>query len=242
MRLPCLMLCASAALAAGPAVVQAEDGNAEVELGTCYAASFEREQGPVRELTVRVDIINYDEGASPVVSSAYTLWDVPNQVFDAGAGCSTLSGGRLRCQIDCDGGDAMLMAGRDGKLLMQASHMRHGLLGEPSILAPNDADGSSLDGLFVLTPRPGSEVECRPAADTYFAELAPGDISPRVRSVEGLLSRLGDFLFRADTVYDEATADAVSRFQRRAGLDANGIVDARTAQVLADAARAAGGC
>jgi hypothetical protein len=221
--------------------VSAEEPGIEGITGTCYSASFDREHGPMKEITAEVEPSDQIDASEPYnLSLAFTEWDVPNEVFDTVAGCTT-SGGVLHCSIDCDGGHATVALGADGRLDLQTAYLRYGSTGDENLLAVSDADGGSLTGLYALQPDPGRK-DCRPTADHVFAVLEPGDISPRVQQAETMLNRIGQFLEFPDTVFDEATEAAVRGFQNQYGLAPSGRIDERTALALVRASASLGGC
>ena len=223
------------------AAVSAEAPGVEAISGTCYAASFDREHGPMKEITAEVEPSSQTDGSEPYnLSLAFTEWDVPNEVFDTVAGC-TVSGGVLHCSIDCDGGHAAIALGSDGRLVMQTSYLRYGSTGDENLLAVSDADGGSLTGLYALKADT-TRKDCRPTPDHIFAVLETGDISPRVQQAETILNRIGQFLEFPDTVFDEATEAAVRDFQRQYGLGASGRIDEQTALALVRASASLGGC
>lgn len=223
------------------ATVAAEQPGIETISGTCYSASFDREHGPMKEITAEVEPSEEAETTQPYnLSLSFTEWDVQNEVFDAVAGC-TSSGGVLNCSIDCDGGHATVALGADGRLDMQTSYLRYGSTGDENLLSVNDADGGSLTGLYALKPDPGRK-DCRPTPDHVFAVLEAGDISPRVQQAETMLNRIGQFLEFPDSVFDEATEAAVRSFQGQYGLAPSGRIDEQTALALVRASASLGGC
>lgn len=215
----------------------------------CHAASVPRENGPVREMTVRLakwepsagGSEEESEDSSYLLSVAFTEWDAPNLVFDTQASCSSGQNGILRCSIDCDGGRASLMRSADGRLFMETQSLVYGARGHASLMAVSDADGGQLSGIFALSPRPDDET-CRPAIDRRFVALEPGDISPRVNAAETMLNRLGQLLERPDAVFDETTSEAVNRFQIQYGLEPSGRIDEETARLLSRMSAMSGGC
>ena len=245
LRVIAVALVSTAVLA--PAVAHAESFDDLVDV--CHAASVPRENGPVREITVRLasweptgnDSEEGDAGRSYLLSVAFTEWDAPNLAFDTQALCHTEHDGILRCSIECDGGRAALMRSADGRLFMETQSLVYGARGHASLLAVPDADGGQLSGIFALSPRPDDEM-CRPEIDRRFVALEPGDISPRVRSAETMLNRLGQLLESPDAVFDEATSAAVSSFQVQYGLQPSGRIDERTAQLLSRMSTMSGGC
>ncbi|MBW4635106.1 MAG: peptidoglycan-binding protein [Iphinoe sp. HA4291-MV1] len=62
--------------------------------------------------------------------------------------------------------------------------------------------------------------------------LRVGSKGERVTELQAALKLLGFYTDTVDGVYNESTAQAVSRFQQAAGLKANGVVDATTWQRL----------
>lgn len=218
-------------------------------LDVCHSASIPRENGPVREITVRLapweptggDTEEDDAGRSYLLSVAFTEWDAPNLAFDTQALCHSEHDGILRCSIDCDGGRAALMRSADGRLFMETQSLVYGAQGHASLLAVPDADGGQLSGIYALSPRPDDEM-CRPEMDRRFVALEPGDISPRVRAAETMLNRLGQLLESPDAVFDEATSAAVSSFQVQYGLQPSGRIDERTARLLSRMSTMSGGC
>jgi general secretion pathway protein A len=62
--------------------------------------------------------------------------------------------------------------------------------------------------------------------------LVPGSIGPEVARLHGMLARLGDDPGSPAPVYDEATAEAIARFQRSHRLIPDGIVGPLTKIVL----------
>lgn len=229
------------ALAASPA------GAAEImkSAGTCYGASFSREDGPIKDMTA--NFVSYfedvdDQTEYALVTWEFTEWDVPNQTFGISARCS-LSDKTIRCGIDCDGGRAILARGKDGRLYFQADHLRaDSLRGDASLLMVNEADGREMNGLFSMAERPGDN-QCRAAGDDHFVTMQAGDISNRVVDIERKLQQLGQFLEYPDVVFDDATRVAVTSFQRQYGLTASGVVDQTTAGLLANLMQSgAGGC
>jgi hypothetical protein len=209
--------------------------------GACYSASLPREQGPIREIAARVEPSGNGEGSEAYsLSIAFTEWDVPNQVFDTVAACS-LSGDALHCGIDCDGGQATLVAGDDGRLFLQTSSLRYGATGNDNLLSANDGESGALTGLHALK-RDAARKDCRPTPTQVFAALEIGDISPRVQQAEGMLNRIGQFLEFPDTVFDEATEAAVRGFQGQYGIGQSGRIDEATAVALVRASQSGGGC
>ncbi|OCW59479.1 hypothetical protein AWJ14_10690 [Hoeflea olei] len=213
--------------------------------GTCYATSFDRQNGPIREITAR--FTRYQEsgseqGEQALVKLEITEWDVPNQTFGITGTCS-FTDKSIRCGIDCDGGHAILSVSETGELYFHSDTVRYdSLRGDASLLTLNEADGYVMDGLFVLKQRPGDS-QCRAAGDELFVAMQAGDISNRVTDIETKLRRLGQFLENPDTVFDEATRAAVSGFQRQYGLPDTGVVDQDTAALLANLMQSgAGGC
>src|SRR5690606_41587904 len=79
---PLGVLVTSSLLAMQPAHAEVRD-----HVGTCFGASFDRQTGPLKELTVRFTpwTPGGRDGLSVVV--AFTEWDVPNQIFEAGIAC-----------------------------------------------------------------------------------------------------------------------------------------------------------
>lgn len=213
--------------------------------GTCFSASFPREQGPIKEVTA---IYTQQEGARADASGGggieiqFTEWDVPNQVFSAGAACQRL-GLTARCQVDCDGGHAAIALSEGGQLLLETARMRTDVSGDRTLLRTDeDADGGELTGLFSLAPK-GKDAACRPQMVETFVSLQAGDIASRVKDVEQRLNTLGLLLELPDEVFDETTRKAVVQFQQQYRLPATGIVDERTSRSLsALVRRGAGGC
>lgn len=238
-------LIAATALTAAAARADGFDDLVDV----CHATSVPRENGPVREITVRLapwesttsDSDEDNAGRSYLLSVAFTEWDAPNLAFDTQALCHTARDGILRCSIECDGGRAALMRSADGRLFMETQSLVYGAQGHASLLAVQDADGGQLSGIFALSPR-SDDGMCRPEIDRRFVALEPGDISPRVRSAETMLNRLGQLLESPDAVFDEATSAAVSSFQIQYGLKPSGWIDERTARLLSRMSAMSGGC
>lgn len=249
-RISALRAMAAALIAAmALRVVEARAEGFDDLVDVCHAASIPREGGPVREITVRLapweasggDSEENDAGRSYLLSVAFTEWDAPNLAFDTQALCHTEHDGILRCSIECDGGRAALMRSADGRLFMETQSLVYGARGHASLLAVPDADGGQLSGIFALSPRQNDEM-CRPEIDRRFVALEPGDISPRVRSAETMLNRLGQLLESPDAVFDEATSAAVSSFQVQYGLKPTGRVDEVTARLLSRMSTMSGGC
>jgi murein L,D-transpeptidase YcbB/YkuD len=75
-----------------------------------------------------------------------------------------------------------------------------------------------------------------PPAPPFEATVRPGDVSVHLPALRQLLVALGDL--PADTpvpfsgVYDDALSAGVARFQRRHGLDTDGVIGASTAAAL----------
>jgi len=213
--------------------------------GKCYAAAFSRENGPIREVTARFtpyQEASEDQTLQALVSLELTEWDVPNQTFGISATCS-INGKTIRCGLDCDGGKAILAMSETGKLLFHSDNIRYdSIRGDATLLLLNEADGYEINGLFALTERPGDS-QCRATGDALFVTMQAGDISNRVVDIEQKLQRLGQFLEYPDEIFDDATRDAVSSFQRQYGLSDTGIVDQDTAALLANLMQSgAGGC
>ena len=228
-------------------------GSAEImkAAGTCYEASFSREDGPIKDMTVR--FVSYFEGGEDKIEYALTSWefaewDVPNQIFGVTIRCS-LSDTTIHCSNDCTGGDLILAMGKDGRLHFQSDNfLADSLRGDASLLPlsgpfrVDNAEGYEVNGLFALTQRAGDS-QCRAQGDMLFVKMQAGDISNRVVDIEQKLQRLGQFLESPDEIFDDATRDAVTSFQRQYGLSATGVVDQDTAALLANLMQSgAGGC
>lgn len=202
------------------------------ESGQCMTLHNDRKDGPIKDMAVQLQ--------NDVISISFTEWDVPNTVFETRAGC-TLANGKLECQIDCDGGHVTVSAAPDGAWELDSS-LLYSMTGSDSLFSVQGvSDVASLLGKFRVA-RDTQNKLCRMAPDRVFVGLAPGDISPRVKRAEKLLSRLGLLLEFPDTVYDEATAEAVRRFQRQYGLAQTGIIDEPTSQALVSAGFVGTGC
>ncbi|KJS08113.1 MAG: hypothetical protein VR78_18650 [Hoeflea sp. BRH_c9] len=213
--------------------------------GTCYGASFSRESGPIRDVTARFTSYREDVGdqtEKALVSLQMTEWDVPNQTFGITIICA-FTDKSIHCSNDCDGGDAILARSATGQLYFHSDNLRYDSVGgDATLLALNDADGRHMDGLFVMTERPGDS-QCQAVGDDLFVTMQAGDISNRVVDIEQKLQRLGQFLEYPDVVFDDATRDAVTSFQRQYGLTTSGVVDQTTAALLANLMQSgAGGC
>jgi hypothetical protein len=209
---------------------------------TCYAAAFPREDGPIKELTA-IYRKREDIAVGVGIEIEYTEWDVPNEVFGVGAGC-TRSGRGLRCSIDCDGGSLTLALADDGRLLLETQYIVTDSSGEGTLLAlKEESDGGELVGLFSLAPR-GKDAACQPHMTQTFVALEAGDIANRVKDVEQRLNTLGQLLELPDEVFDETTKEAVTQFQQQYRLPVTGIVDEQTSRLLAALVRrgAGGGC
>lgn len=234
---PLAVLAASSLLAMQPAHAEIRD-----HVGTCFGASFDRQTGPLKELTVRFSpwTPGGRDGLSVVV--AFTEWDVPNQIFEAGIACDE-NDPMVRCQVECDGGNGTFMMAEDGRLFFEASSLRYAIArGSETLFKTYDADGGTLNGVFALARQPDAPM-CSPEMDRRFIVMEAGDISPRVEDAEVMLNSLGYLLEYPDTVFDEGTASAVARFQQQHGFAATGRIDEATASVLSNMARAAaGGC
>jgi murein L,D-transpeptidase YcbB/YkuD len=75
-----------------------------------------------------------------------------------------------------------------------------------------------------------------PAIDAAGAEIRPGQADPRMPAIRRLLALSGDLpipLMNNNNRHDDRTALAVSAFQERHGLDANGEIDAATLREMA---------
>lgn len=229
----------------GLSLSPASGANIMKSAGKCYAASFSRDNGPIREVTARFTPYqeeNEDRTAQALVTLELTEWDVPNQTFGISATCS-INGKSIRCGLDCDGGTAILAMSETGKLFFHSDNVRYdSVRGDATLLMLNEADGYEINGLFALTERPGDS-QCRATGDTLFVIMQAGDISNRVVDIEKKLQRLGQFLEYPDELFDDATRDAVSSFQRQYGLRDTGVVDQDTAALLANLMQSgAGGC
>jgi murein L,D-transpeptidase YcbB/YkuD len=64
------------------------------------------------------------------------------------------------------------------------------------------------------------------------ALLRPGDRGPAVRRLQEALVALGLTKTKPDGVYGKKTTTAVRKFQRQAGLEADGVVGPKTAEAL----------
>jgi peptidoglycan hydrolase-like protein with peptidoglycan-binding domain len=71
------------------------------------------------------------------------------------------------------------------------------------------------------------------------ANLKPGDTGAQVKVLQRALASLGFSTGKIDGQYGSATQAAVERFQRSAGLKADGIVGPTTLAALATALRGA---
>ncbi|MBN9217670.1 MAG: peptidoglycan-binding protein [Mesorhizobium sp.] len=223
------MMLAMALLGLVPEIARAAD---KFESGQCMTLHNDRKDGPVKDMAVQLQ--------DDIISISFTEWDVPNTEFQTSAKCYPQKG-KLECQIDCDGGHVTVSAAPDGAWELDSS-LLYSMTGSESLFAVQGvSDTAFLLGKFRVA-RDTQNKLCRMSPDRVFVGLAPGDISPRVERAEKLLSRLGLLLEFPDTVYDEATAEAVRRFQRQYGLAQSGIIDEPTSQALVSAGFVGTGC
>jgi hypothetical protein len=223
------MLLAVVLLGLVPPIAQAAD---KFETGKCMTLQNDRKAGPVKDMAVQLQ--------DDMIRLSFTEWDVPNTTFQTSAKCYRVDG-KLECQIDCDGGHVTVTSKRDGSWELDSS-LNYAMTGSGSLFTVQpDPDVASLLGKFKVS-RDDRNKQCTVSADHVFAALQPGDISSRVQRAEKLLSRLGLLLEFPDTIYDEATAVAVRRFQRQYGLAQTGIIDEPTSAALVSAGFVGTGC
>lgn len=244
-RSPAYHLAALAVLGAACTPVLAEELTSEDILsGACLTAGQPREEGPIKELTFQITRQHDPAGYSgDLLRLSFTEWDVPNIVFETIAACWS-DGPGIQCSIDCDGGRAYIAGGDGEPWTIRTEHLAYSMTGPESLFALQAEQGvdlGQLTGTFAIRRNPDNRM-CRATADYVFAALEPGDISPRVLQAERLLSRWGQFLEFPDSIYDEATADAVTRFQRQYGLAETGIIDEATMSALVAAGAAGQSC
>jgi hypothetical protein len=206
------------------------------EPGQCMTLHNEREDGPIKDMAVQIDRAD----RADFIHISFTEWDVPNILFDTRAICSD-KGDQLFCNIDCDGGSVTVSAASNDTWKLDAQHLNYAMIGPESLFAADAPDAGSLTGSFSVKKAEGDKL-CRAAPDIVFVAIEPGDISPRVQRAERLLNRLGHLLEFPDTVYDEATAEAVRRFQRQYDLMETGSIDQATSDALSSVGFAGGGC
>lgn len=192
----------------------------------------ERIDGPIKDMAAVID-------HRDVLTIQFTEWDVPNMVFSSGASCRKSEGGMV-CSLDCDGGTITVSAAPGGWNLV-TKHFNYSLNGPESLFAAEAPDFGWLVGTFHLK-RKSDDKSCKVSPDYIFVAIEPGDISPRVQRAENLLNQLGQLLEFPDTVYDDATAEAVRRFQRQQGISPTGSIDEATSSALVSAGFAGGGC
>lgn len=204
----------------------------DFERDQCMTLHNDREKGPLKDVAV----VLRDQS----VEISFTEWDVPNIVFDTSAYCSE-NGRDLRCQIDCDGGSVRIQALPGDRWKLDASGLTYSMTGSESLFAVSELDGGHLTGSFVVK-KAKDQGQCLAPIEVVFVPIEPGDISPRVKRAEKLLNQLGYLLEFPDHSYDEATADAVRRFQASKGLPSSGTVDAATFEALSSAGAIYGGC
>lgn len=86
--------------------------------------------------------------------------------------------------------------------------------------------------------RPTTTAPSSPAAPRVTAPattLTPGDTGPQVKALQRALTSLGYPVGGIDGVYGKVTADALSRFQAKAGLKPDGVLGPLTLQALQNA-------
>ncbi|BCG87090.1 hypothetical protein MesoLj113c_32000 [Mesorhizobium sp. 113-3-9] len=223
------MMLAMVLLGLGPEIARAAD---KFESGQCMTLHNDRKDGPVKDMAVQLQ--------DDIIRISFTEWDVPNTEFETSAKCYLVKG-KLECQIDCDGGHVTVSSTPDGAWDLDST-LLYSMTGSESLFTVQPGpDIASLVGKFRVSRDEGNK-QCKVLPDHVFAALQPGDISPRVKRAERLLSRLGLLLEFPDTVYDEATAEAVRRFQRQYGLTQTGIIDEPTSAALVSAGFVGTGC
>ena len=108
----------------------------------------------------------------------------------------------------------------------------------PGIRAISIATGAALLLGLALTTAPAAHAAGSPRALVVKQGMGTkGKRSVRVRAVQHALQRHGLRVHRADGRFGRATRAAVRRFQRRAGLQVDGVVGTRTRQALGLTAR-----
>jgi Putative peptidoglycan binding domain len=73
-----------------------------------------------------------------------------------------------------------------------------------------------------------------PSPRAPTSTLKPGDSGPQVKLLQQALARLGYSLGKADASYGPKTKDAVTTFQRAAGLAADGVFGPKTLRALTE--------
>ena len=112
----------------------------------------------------------------------------------------------------------------------------------PSLDGASSAAGSSETGEESSAPPEPSSTEPEPPSQPESSEAAtstptyttlrPGDESAEVKAMQERLKALGYLSGEPDGKYGSGTESAVSDFQRKAGIDADGVAGAKTLQRL----------
>jgi hypothetical protein len=156
--------------------------------------------------------------------------------------CKREKGRIIKCNVECDGGHAtMELVG--GKLNFDSDGINLDASIETALHMVDDSDSFRLAGSFTLNPVPEQVCTAAFAAEgRNVTSLQRGDFSPRVLRVEKYLADLGYLVQRPDWYFDRASEEAVSAFQRSAGLPVSGIADGRTIAKLRLVTQLRGGC
>lgn len=239
-----ILFAAGWALCLAGGAAQADPRTLFTTEGACFAMTQDAADGPIHEMTVelRARPASEDGAGGLSITLSFVDRDLPEVVFSTGTGCYGDDGRPLECQIDCDGGRAVLLAAPNGDLLLEAlSIVYSGEGAQNPYLVTMEPDAAQLSGLFRLAPSPRQGL-CRPAQAPVIAPLAAGDISPRVATAERLLAALGLHPEQPDLVFDARTRASVVAFQTDFGLPASGRLDSDTMLSLARAVQLGGPC
>ena len=162
-------------------------------------------------------------------------------------------GASVGCQIDCDGGSAVLTANEDGTVHAELSFFAVEVGLSSALFPPPDPDDGAaippigLTGTVTLRAAPAAL--CEASFDRAYAgaippttELRTGDVSPLVVDLERALVALRRGAMRPNEVFDNATDEALRLHQRLEGIPETGVADGALLRSIASSASVAGGC
>ncbi|WP_316195624.1 MULTISPECIES: peptidoglycan-binding domain-containing protein [unclassified Bradyrhizobium] len=200
----------------------------------CFAASYEKSHGPVKKIFLR--------GRDRAL--AIELWGVPHMwLFTAPMLPCGKAGANLDCTIECDGGHFFIAFDKAGHARVSTKRLSMIPFLDTAVPGSVDADEIRNTGVYDLATAP-PEI-CTTAFDIAGragAVLRAGDFTPRVLSLERMLSELGYFAEVPDWYFTAKTEASLRLFQKAMGLNETGVADDSTMRLLRSEAKRGEGC
>lgn len=201
---------------------------------TCFAGNYEKSHGPVKEIFLR--------GRDRAL--AIELWGVPHlRLFTAPVLPCKKNGANLDCETECDGGHFFLAFDKTGHARVSTKRLSMIPFLDTAVPGSVDADEIRNTGVYDLATAP-QEI-CTTAFDMAGragAVLRAGDFTPRVLSLERMLSELGYFAEVPDWYFTARTEASLRLFQKAMGLSETGVADDSTMRLLRSATKRGEGC